>query len=299
MADTQEQNRTGHSGWHYRPVPPMDEAQFRQWQSLLESHTGMTLSRERKSFLETNLSIRLRELGQDSYQAYYQALMAGGPAAVVEWATLVDRLTVQETRFFRDPDAFRLIGDFARQYCESRPGVRNLSAWSLGCSSGEEAYSMAMVLERALKGLPKPPYFSVTGSDISQPALNKASAGVYSSRKLVTLDEACRQQYMEPLDEGHYRVCEPLRQRLCFTRINAMQLDRAPMHGMVIILCQNLLIYFRHWRRRQIVNALVELLAPGGLLVLGQGELNHWQHPAMQPLKNRHVMAWVRQEPKE
>lgn len=298
MVDTQKHDRAGQGGWHYRPLPAMDEAQFRQWQMLLESHTGMTLSRERKSFLEANLSIRLRELGHDSYQDYYQAITSG-PGAVVEWATLVDRLTVQETRFFRDPDAFRLIGDFARRYCESHPGVRNLSAWSLGCSSGEEAYSLAMVLQEKLPELPRPPYFSVTGSDISQPALNKASTGLYNDRKLVTLKEHYRRRYMDPLEQGHYRVCQSLRERVCFTRINVMELDRAPMHGMAIIMCQNLLIYFRHWRRRQIVNSLVEQLAPGGLLVLGQGELSHWQHPQMQPVKDRDVMAWTRQEPQE
>ncbi|TVP55709.1 MAG: protein-glutamate O-methyltransferase CheR [Halomonadaceae bacterium] len=295
MAESQQHYKAGRAGWQYQPLPAMEEAQFRQWQALLESRTGMTLSRERKSFLEANLTIRLRELGHSSYQAYYEAIHHG-PRAVVEWATLVDRLTVQETRFFRDPDAFRLIGDFAVEYSQSRPEIRGLAAWSLGCATGEEAYSLAMVLQERLAKLPAAPYFSVTGSDISQPALNKASIGVYSARKLVALGEHYQGSYMEPdQQQGFYRVRDSLRQRLCFTRLNVMELDQAPMQGMAIILCQNLLIYFRHWRRRQIVNSLVAKLAPGGLLVLGQGELSHWQHPDMVPLKNKGVMAWIRQ----
>ncbi len=139
-----------------RRLPDMDEAQFSQWQALLEHRTGITLSKERRSFLETNLGIRMREVGCNSYQAYYERVVSG-PEAIVEWSTLVDRLTVQETRFFRDPDAFRLVSDYIltrpREVLKRRP----LEVWSVGCSTGEEPYTLAMLLNEAMTQLALPP----------------------------------------------------------------------------------------------------------------------------------------------
>ena len=90
-----------------------------------------------------------------------------------------------------------------------------------------------------------------------------------------------------------------IRDRVCFTRLNVLDLDKAPMHGMNIIFCQNLLIYFRRWRRREIVKRLAERLAPGGLLVLGQGELTDWQPPGLQRVPSEHVLAWIKRQSDE
>ena len=113
----------------------MDDNQFRQWQELLETRTGMTLPAERRSFLQANLGIRMREIGCKSYQDYYERV-ASGTGAIVEWATLVDRLTVQETRFFRDLDAFSLVSDYIltrpRDSCRKTP-------WKPGASAAPPA----------------------------------------------------------------------------------------------------------------------------------------------------------------
>ena len=79
--------------------------------------------------------------------------------------------------------------------------------------------------------------------------------------------------------------------------LNVLHLDNAPMHGMNLIFCQNLLIYFRRWRRRQIADALAERLEPGGLLIPGQGDLTDWQHPGMDRLPNDRVAVWQRRAP--
>ncbi len=91
-------------------VPELDDTQFLRWQSLLEERTGMCLASQRRSFLQTSLGLRMREVGCDSYEQYYERITAG-PSGAIEWTTLVDRLTVQETRFFRDPDAQKLRPD--------------------------------------------------------------------------------------------------------------------------------------------------------------------------------------------
>ncbi|RBW49208.1 CheR family methyltransferase [Marinobacter sp. F3R11] len=286
------------STWLLRRLPDMDEAQFNQWQVLLEHRTGMTLPAERRSFLETNLSIRMREIGCSSYQAYYEAIVLG-PDAIQEWSILVDRLTVQETRFFRDPDAFRLVADYVLTRPREQLRKHALEAWSVGCSTGEEPYTLAMVLNECMHQLTLQPLYGVTGSDISSPVVEKARTGRFSARKLQGMDESIKARYFRPAERNTVEIIDNIRERVCFTRLNVLDLDKAPMHGMNIIFCQNLLIYFRRWRRRDIVKRLAERLAPGGLLVLGQGELTDWQPPGLQRVPSEHVLAWIKRQTDE
>lgn len=293
MAETRTHLSPADGIWSLRRLPDMDEAQFSQWQTLLEHRTGITLSSGRKSFLETNLGIRMREIGCSSYQAYYEQIVSG-PDAIMEWSTLVDRLTVQETRFLRDPDAFRLVSDYVLTRPREALKKRPLEAWSLGCSTGEEPYTLAMLLNECMEGLSLQPLFGVTGSDISKPAIDKAQSGLFSARKLMGMDEAMKARYFRPAERNNVEIVKSIRERVCFTRLNVLDLKHAPMHGMNIIFCQNLLIYFRRWRRREIVKRLAERLAPGGLLVLGQGELTDWQPPGLQRVPSEHVLAWIK-----
>ena len=281
--------------WSLRQLPTMDEAQFSQWQALLEHRTGITLSAERRSFLETNLAIRMREIGCSSYQAYYEKIISG-PDAIREWSTLVDRLTVQETRFFRDPDAFRLVSDYIMTRPREQLKKRPIEAWSVGCSTGEEPYTLAMVLNECMSQLALQPLFGVTGSDISKPVIEKARNGQFNPRKLLGMDEDMKSRYFRPAERNTVEIVNSIRDRVCFTRLNVLDLNKAPMHGMNIIFCQNLLIYFRRWRRREIISRLADHLAPGGLLVLGQGEITGWHPPGMQRVPSEHVLAWIRRQ---
>ncbi|NWO05732.1 MAG: protein-glutamate O-methyltransferase CheR [Alteromonadaceae bacterium] len=298
MATMHKHLSAANGPWAMHRLRDMDGAQFRQWQQLLEQRTGITVSEERRSFLETNLGIRMREIGVDSYQDYYEHIVSG-PAAIREWTVLVDRLTVQETRFFRDPDAFRLVADYV--LTRPRDQFRNgaLEAWSVGCSTGEEPYTLAITLNECMTQLGLQPLFGITGSDISQPALAKASQGQFNARSLQGMDNDLRSRYFQPAEQNTVKVIDSLRERVCFARLNVLNLDKVPMQGMNIIFCQNLLIYFRRWRRREIVKKLAGYLAPGGLLVLGQGELTDWQPPGLQRVPSEHVLAWTKRRPDE
>src|SRR5690606_14733854 len=127
--------------------------------------TGMCLASQRRSFLQTSLGLRMREVGCDSYEQHYERITAG-PSGAIEWTTLVDRLTVQETRFFRDPDAFAFVEQYVQQKATELGADETLEFWSVGCSSGEEAYSLAMVGERFLT--PAGKRYAVTGTDRSE-----------------------------------------------------------------------------------------------------------------------------------
>lgn len=274
-------------------MPDMEEEQFLRWQNLLEERTGMCLAPQRKSFLQTSLGIRMRELACDDYEDYYQKVTTGSGGAI-EWATLSDRLTVQETRFFRDPDAMMFVKNHLQQLATTAKPGASFDIWSMGCSSGEEVYSLAMMAEECL--LPLGINYSVTGTDLSTVVLRKARQGIYPIRKLETLPLAYRQRYCDALDNNHYQITEELRDRTCFTQVNALNLNAFPLQGLSVIYCQNLLIYFRRWRRREILNALAERLVPGGILVTGLGEMVDWQHPNMTQVDNNKLSVYVRHD---
>ncbi len=262
--------------WSMQPLPEMDQDQFAQWQTLLESRTGMRVSEQRKTFLQTSVGMRMRELGLSDYQNYYDRVVEHPPGGM-EWTLLVDRLTVQETSFFRHQASYDLVQRYLRQRALSG---KTIEIWSVGCSTGEEPYSLAMLAQETL--LDTDSYFGITATDISAPALAKARQGIYPARKVETLPAEQAAQFFTPLEKGRYQVVADLRDRVCFSQVNVLELGKTPMYGMDLIYCQNLLIYFRRWRRKEILNRLAERLAPGGLLVVGLGEVVDWSHPELE-----------------
>ncbi|MBX9762018.1 MAG: protein-glutamate O-methyltransferase CheR [Pseudomonadaceae bacterium] len=278
--------------WALQPLADMTATEFRDWQTLLEERTGVVLNERRRAFLQTNLSARMRELGVAEYAAYYRQV-TDGPRGAVEWSTLLDRLTVQETRFFRHRPSFDVLEGYLRDRLQqgmSQPW----ELWSVGCASGEEPYSLAISAAEVLRETDKPGFYGVTGTDISLNALSKAREGQYTARGLELLDAELCQRYFVAQGEGRFKVVPTLADRVCCARLNVLELAKAPMTGMDVIFCQNLLIYFRRWRRREILNHLAERLVPGGLLVVGVGEVAGWQHPELIPVADERVLAFTR-----
>lgn len=281
--------------WSIRNTPAMSDEEFRLWQALLEDRTGMTLQSERKAFLETSLSIRMRELGISEYEEYYEQLFSGtSESKAMEWSVLVDRLTVQETSFFRHPGSYAFIEDYVQRFIAERPEKSSLDVWSVGCSTGEEPYSLAMLINELIQTAGSKDYFGITATDISLPTLSKARRGVYPLRKVERLDYTLKERYFEQVNKREWRVVDSLRDRVCFARVNVLELNKAPMRDLDIIFCQNMLIYFRRWRKREIVNRLAERLVPGGVMVLGPGEMTDWTHPLLRRVNFADALAYER-----
>ncbi len=281
------------SGWTLKALPEMTDEQFTLWRELLESRTGIYVTEQRKSFLQSSLMQRMREVACDNYQEYYERIVHD-PMGNIEWAKLVDRLTVQETRFYRDPAAFEYVSKYIHAHKAKFDKKNPLDIWSVGCSSGEEVYSLAVLAHEILEDDNKQDCFLVTGTDISVPVLNKARQGVFPQRRLVTLPEFYQQKYFTQGDDEQFQVIPEIKKHTCFAQVNILQLDKVAKTSRHIIYCQNVLIYFRHWRRQEILNHLVDRLAPGGLLLIGMGEMLDWQHPDVTPVKGEQITAFIK-----
>jgi type IV pilus assembly protein PilK len=291
VAQTQVQKQ---ATWQYTASPAMDDAQFQQWVALLEARTGISLPASRKTFLVTNLHIRMRELGVSDYLSYYN-MVTDGSRGQVEWEILVDKLTVHETRFFRDTHALDLIREYYLQPLLEQQFDQSYTvhAWSVGCATGEEPYSLAMMMEH-LFGESGNLYYGVTASDISRAALKTGRDAVYHLRRVKNVPAEIAEKYLLPLDAEHVQVVPQLRHKVCFAYLNLLELDAQPVGEMDIILCQNVLIYFKHAMRDRILSQLVARLKPNGLLVLGAGEVFSWSHPLLETVKHESTQAYRR-----
>ncbi len=275
-----------------RQFPELSDEQVKQWLELVHEKTGIWITEQRKSFLKNGLIERIKALGETSYDSYFK-LLQDSKWAEVEWAHLVDKLTVHETRFYRHEASFNLARIYARKWIQQKEANTSYEVWSVGCSTGEEVYSLAFLLEDLKQELGEF-FYGVTGTDISFPALAQARDGKYNLRNVQTLPLPIVENYFEKVNEQEYRVTEAIKQRTCFVQGNIREFQRFAKRGYNLIMCQNLLIYFKQKEKHQILNQLATCLAPGGILLLAPGETLKWQHPLIERVNNKDCLAFVR-----
>ena len=280
--------------WSYQSPRELSDEQYARWKTLLEERTGICFS-QHKSILQKGLSQRMREVAVDDYEQYFQHV-SSEPSGAVEWTQLVDRVSVKETSFFREPLSFDVVRKFLiqRVSCATQPKDYTLDIWSVGCSTGEEAYSLAILASEVVQEQEASVYVGVIGTDISQSALAVARRGRYARRKIDSMPDALKQQYFIESGDEHFEAIADLRQRLCFVQGTMLELASVPKMAMDIIFCQNVLVYFRRDRQQFVLDSLVEHLKPGGLLVVGPGEVSGWQHQKMRRADDDKVQVYIR-----
>ena len=203
-------------------------------------------------------------------EGYYQLLSKPGENGA-EWEVLIERLINHETSFFRHPPSFDVLQrHILPELRDARPRGGKLNLWSAGCSTGQEAYSLAMVAmdDEALKG-----DFTVWGGDISRYAIDIARRGRYGPRAVATVRPDYRQRFLRSVNDAstEYEIVDELRQRTRFMAANLVGNDSFSV-SYDVIFCHNVLIYFSATAVTQAVAFLASRLTLGGYLLLGPGE---------------------------
>jgi type IV pilus assembly protein PilK len=283
--------------WSLRSLPALSEEQFAQWGKLFEERTGIQIVFQQKPWLESQIFARMRELHYEQYDDYF-AFVSTGIAGKLEWAILADKVAVKETSFFRHRESIEYVREYLQQKIYKQSLSGSFDVWSVGCSTGEEPYSLAMVVNDCFELASLNSYYGITGMDISQTALATARKGHYSKRRMELVKPEEIKRYFIQCADGSYEVVGKIRERVCFTQTNIINAKLLPDVKVDVIFCQNLLVYFRRWLRRDLLNALVDRLKPGGLLVVGLGEVVDWEHPNMQRTADDYVQAYLCVEPK-
>jgi chemotaxis methyl-accepting protein methylase len=249
-------------------MTPADEGAYAELARKISRGSGLALQAYKDKCIRRRIAVRMRACGVHSY-ADYHALLDRTPG---EYERLRDALTINVTRFFRNAETWSVVRrSLVPTLCGG--GREELLAWSAGCSSGEEPYTLAVLLadhllsERREDRLDR---VTIDATDVDRDCLERARAARYSLESLSDMPAELRRRHFEPVDMG-YRVAARLRARVQ-VRAHDMTAEAPLRRGYHLILCRNVLIYFDRPMQERLFNAFADALAPGGFLVLGKVE---------------------------
>ena len=244
---------------------PITDKEFAQFQRFLLETAGISLSSAKKALVSGRLVKRVKHHGLRSYGDYYRLLCSAQSSA--ELQTAIDLLTTNETYFFREPKHFAFLRECLASRARACPPMR---IWSAASSSGEEAYSIAMVLAHALGNQS----WQVIGTDISRRMVARARTGHYPMERgrhipQELLVRFCRKGIGS--QEGTFLVDRELRSRVHFLEAN-LTAALPELGSFDVVFLRNVMIYFELATRRNVVRRILPLIAPGGYLVIGHSE---------------------------
>lgn len=252
----------------------LSHGDFERLRQLIYAESGITLGADKRTMLEIRLRRRLKSLGMSSLTDYCERVfrMEEGDNELIH---LIDVVTTNKTDFFREAGHFNYLVSKALPDLAARHGTqRNLLAWSAGCSTGEEPYTLAMVLGEYAATSPGF-RFCVLATDISTEVLAKARSGIFKSEQVKPVPAALQRKYFmrsRDRDSDLVRVVPELRELVDFRRLNFMDenfdLPRTPE----IIFCRNVIIYFDRPTQERLLKKLTQYLAPGGYFFAGHSE---------------------------
>jgi chemotaxis protein methyltransferase CheR len=247
---------------------------YRTLVALVYQHSHIRLGPDKQPMLANRLRKRLRALGLESYDEYCAVLRSGdGPDEIEQ---LVDLISTNHTRFFREPDHFTFLQDHILPdwVAQLAAGGSSLRVWSAAASSGEEPYTLAIVLSEFFREH-APVDWLVEASDISHRMLEQAERGIYRLDAQHALPPELLRRYFQRgvgAQDGTCRVKAEVRERIRFQRINLFQAEYPLPRDQHVIFCRNVMIYFDPASRATLVQKLTRQLAPGGYLVIGHSE---------------------------
>lgn len=257
-------------------IRPLTDAEFARFRELVEAEVGIHLTSVKQALVNARLLSRIRELGLGTFQEYYERVIASPHDELIRF---INAICTNETRFFREPAQFEYLRTTLverwRSEGEAHQRPRRVRVWSAACSSGEEPYSLAMTLLTCL-----PPDWSVeiAATDISTKVLAKAVAAVYSMERLNEIPSELHKRFLlrgMGSRAGVFRVGPTARAAVTFQRENLVTGDFSGLGRFDLILCRNVLMYFRPETRRQVVSRLLRQLNPEGRLFVGHSESLH------------------------
>jgi len=266
-------------GDSYLEQPPhlsVSSALFQKFQKLIYSETGIWLGSSKTALLCGRLFRRLRTLEITSLQNYYE--LVSQPEQHQERARMIDAITTNETRFFREPRQFEFLVQkvFPRWHVDAERGLRpkRVNIWSAGCSSGEEPYTVAMLLA---KHLPADQGWDaqILATDISNRVLEKARKGVYPIARATELPKDLLHAFMLrgiAERQGEMKVKAEIQQMVEVRRLNLDQESDRVEGPFDAIFCRNVLIYFDAASKQRVVTSLVGHLVANGILFVGHAE---------------------------
>jgi chemotaxis protein methyltransferase CheR len=255
----------------------MSDHLFGRLSEFIYAESGIKMPLSKKTMLEARLQKRLNAMGLNSFGEYCNYLFSREGMAN-ELVHMIDQVTTNKTDFFREPGHFAYLVEQAVPDLINRKGSgmrRKFMVWSAGCSTGEEPYTLAIVMDE-FSGKVKGFHYMVLGTDISSRVLDKARLGIYDEERIEPVPSLLKTRYFmrgKNGKKGLFRIVPELRSHVQFRRLNFMAGDFGMRERMDVIFCRNVLIYFERSTQETVVRRLCRHLIPGGFLFSGHTEI--------------------------
>lgn len=248
----------------------ISESEFKKITNYIKSHYGINIKEEKLSLITGRLGNLLTQNDIHNFSDYYDYVISDptGNAAT----ELINKITTNHTFFMREADHFEYFKNTVLPYWHKNIKDRDLRVWSAGCSTGEEPYTLAILLNEYF-GSEKVLWDTrVLATDISSKALETAIKGIYSGEDLSVLPVSWRQNYFTPVDRQNFSVTSKLQNDVIFRRFNFMDHTFPFRKKIHVIFCRNVMIYFDNKTKCELVNKFYQSLEKGGYLFIGHSE---------------------------
>ena len=265
---------------------PISDAEFVQLRDFIFQLTGIFIPDNRKYLLENRLANRVKEHGLNSFQDYYYYLKFD-PQRRKELERLYAVITTNETSFYRNPPQLKVFQETILPQvlkAKRKAGAKKLRIWSAGCSTGEEPYTLAIILTEVLGPELNSWDIRITGNDLSKDVLERARSGIYTKYTLRSTPDAILQRYFSPTDKGTFAINPAVKKLTSFSPINLSdRFQLKTVQASDIVFCRNVIIYFDDAVKKLVINGIYDNLVPGGHLFVGHSESLHNITSAFRP----------------
>ena len=275
------------------------DEEFRLLRDFIYAQSGIHIRENRKYLLENRLANRLKELNLKNFGEYYYFLKYD-PGRKQELAKLFEVITTNETSFFRNPPQLsifqdKILPDILDKQRKSKD--KSLRIWSAGCSTGEEPYTLAIILFEVLGWEISQWNIKIIANDLSPAVIKSAERGIYSKYTLRTTPEEIKKRYFQEEEPGKYKLNPKVRNLVSFGQLNLS--DRFQVKNIErshVIFCRNVIIYFDDEMKKNVINSFYDNLLPGGYLFIGHSESLHNISRAFTPLHHPGAIVYQKSE---
>lgn len=245
------------------------DKEFWRFVQYIHDNFGIDLSKK-KTLVEVRLSNLLEKKGYNKISDYMNFVLADRSGE--EITELLNRITTNHTFFMREQEHFQFMSKIVLPNLKRNLKEKDLRIWSAGCSTGEEPYTLMMLIFDAL-GLDQMNWdTSLLATDISLKALKLAQEGIYPEEALYNVPNVWKRRYFRPCDNHEYQVADEIKREVIFRKLNLMDEKFPFRRKFQVIFCRNVMIYFDHATKMKLVNKFYDLTEPGGYLFIGHSE---------------------------
>lgn len=253
-----------------RFILTITKKEFRQLADYIKANYGINLKEEKQSLVTGRFQNVLIQNSFNNFSEYFDYIVSDKTGDAV--ITLIDKITTNHTFFMREADHFFYFRDKVLPYLKSTVKDKDLRIWSAGCSTGEEPYTLAMIIDEFF-GKEKMWWDTkILATDISSKVLDTAIKGIYSNEEIAALPLNWRLNYFKKLDNENSVLVDKIRNEVIYRKFNLMEEVFPFKRKFHVIFCRNVMIYFDAQTKRELVNKFYDLTEYGGYLFIGHSE---------------------------